>query len=88
MPGRKTHEQQRRILERKPDIPDRRQTEAALQRASSEERYREPAASIRQTEFPVSRAGLHQESRDHNKHNRAGQEGHKPQRHRPAEEKT
>lgn len=29
----------------------------------------------------------HQESRDHNKHNDAGQVGHKPQKHGPAEEK-
>ncbi len=30
---------------------------------------------------------LHQESRDHNKHNNPGQEGHKPQKHTPAQEK-
>lgn len=42
----------------------------------------------RRSEYPVSRGGLHQESRDHNKHNRAGQTGHKPQQHGPAEEKT
>jgi hypothetical protein len=29
----------------------------------------------------------HQESRDHNKHNNAGQSGHKPQHHSPAQEK-
>jgi hypothetical protein len=29
----------------------------------------------------------HQESRDHNKHNNPGQSGHKPQQHKPAEEK-
>ena len=29
----------------------------------------------------------HQESRDHNKHNNAGQSGHKPQQHSPAQEK-
>ena len=29
----------------------------------------------------------HQETRDHNKHNHAGQSGHKPQKHSPAEEK-
>ena len=29
----------------------------------------------------------HQESRDHNKHNNAGQTGHKPQQHSPAQEK-
>jgi hypothetical protein len=41
----------------------------------------------RQSEFPVSRGGLNQESRDHNKNNNPGQSGHKPQRHGPAEEK-
>ena len=34
-----------------------------------------------------SRAGFNQESCDHNKHNNSGQEGHKPQKHSPAEEK-
>jgi hypothetical protein len=29
----------------------------------------------------------HQETRDHNKHNNAGQSGHKPQQHSPAQEK-
>jgi hypothetical protein len=29
----------------------------------------------------------HQETREHNKHNHAGQSGHKPQKHNPAEEK-
>ncbi|MBB3017051.1 hypothetical protein FHR70_000091 [Microvirga lupini] len=29
----------------------------------------------------------HQESRDHNKHNDSGQDGHKPQQHSPAQEK-
>lgn len=29
----------------------------------------------------------HQESRDHNKHNNAGQSGHGPQQHSPAQEK-
>ncbi|MBQ0824108.1 hypothetical protein HPT29_002595 [Microvirga terrae] len=29
----------------------------------------------------------HQESRDHNKHNKAGQSGHAPQKHSPAQEK-
>jgi hypothetical protein len=37
----------------------------------------------------VGRQGgeTHQESRDHNKHNNAGQSGHKPQQHSPAQEK-
>jgi hypothetical protein len=36
---------------------------------------------------PMMAQGSHQESRDHNKHNNAGQSGHKPQHHSPAEEK-
>ena len=31
--------------------------------------------------------GTHRETREHNKHNDPGQEGHKPQRHTPAQEK-
>lgn len=34
--GKKTHEQQLRMLERKPDVPDARQMEAAMERASRE----------------------------------------------------
>ncbi|WP_230530375.1 hypothetical protein [Microvirga roseola] len=30
---------------------------------------------------------VHQETRDHSKHNDQGQSGHKPQKHSPAEEK-
>jgi hypothetical protein len=86
MVGRKTHEQQLRALERKPDIPDGRQMEA--QPRSDDEPYSKLAGSERAAEFPVSRAGMNQESRDHNKHNDRGQQGHKPQLHRPAEEKS
>jgi hypothetical protein len=42
--------------------------------------------TARQSEFPVSRGGMNQES-DHHKHNDSGQAGHKPQKHSPAEEK-
>jgi len=34
-----------------------------------------------------AKGGGYQESRDHNKHNNPGQEGHKPQKHTPAQEK-
>lgn len=88
MVGRKTHEQQLRTLERKPDIPDGRQMEAEIRSGGSGERHREAAATPRPTEHPVSHTGMNQEDRDHNKHNRGGQQGHKPQRHREAEEKT
>jgi hypothetical protein len=78
--GPKTHEQQLRILERKPDMPDpRRKAPPTPPRG-----VRNPEA--RQSEFPVSRGGMNQES-DHNKHNDTGQSGHKPQQHGPAEEK-
>jgi hypothetical protein len=72
MQGSKTHEQQLRILDRKPDHPG---TPAP---------YANP--DVRQSEFPISRGGMNQES-DHNKHNDPGQPGHKPQVHTPAEEK-
>ena len=84
MQGKKTHEQQRRILERKSDVPDRRQTEAAARDAGH---AAGPHAAKHEGEFPVSRGGVHQES-DHNKHNHHGQSGHKPQQHGPAEEKN
>ncbi len=41
----------------------------------------------RQSEPAVSRGGMNQESRDHNKHNNPGQSGHGVQKHSPAEEK-
>lgn len=66
--GRKTHEQQLRMLERKPDV-----TGGTAEQASRLPRHSE----ARQSEFAVSRGGLNQESH-HNKHNRAGQSGHKP----------
>jgi hypothetical protein len=85
MQGPKTHEQQPRTLEKKPDVPDRRQTEMALERTEDNSRLqRRPAA--REIDFPVSRSGMNQES-DHNKHNDPGQRGHKPQQPTVLEEK-
>ena len=85
MQGKKTHEQQLRILENKPDAPDVRQVETSLvSDDGATPILKNPGA--RQSEFPVSAGGLNQES-DHNKHNDAGQQGHKPQEHSPAEEK-
>jgi hypothetical protein len=69
MQGPKTHEQQRRILERKRDLDS--------QPSSPNPR---PNRDARQSEFPVSRGGMSQESQ-HNKHNDRGQPGHKPQQH-------
>jgi hypothetical protein len=69
MQGRKTHEQQLRILERKPDIDGPAEPPS----------HKEPKRDARQSEFAVSRGGMHQESQ-HNKHNDPGQSGHKPQK--------
>jgi hypothetical protein len=80
MQGKKTHEQQVRMYERKPDIPD------ARRRPPPPERAPVPDKAERQSEFTVSRGRLNQES-DHNKHNDKGQSGHKPQEHSPSEEK-
>jgi hypothetical protein len=82
MQGKKTHEQQLRTLERKPDYPDSGRTDAA----DKDQQRHQPDTQARESEFPVSRGGLHQES-DHNKHNRSGQSSHKPQSHEPAQEK-
>src|SRR4051812_36811053 len=60
MAGRKTHEQQLRTFERKPDVPDARQMEAALDRASDDRTSHPPRRDARQSEFPVSRGGVHQ----------------------------
>jgi hypothetical protein len=85
MQGPKTHEQHLRLLEKKPDVPDRRQADMALQRAEDNSRLqRSPTA--RESEFPVSRSGMNQES-DHNKHNDPGQPSHKPQQPTVLEEK-
>jgi hypothetical protein len=80
MQGKKTHEQQLRILENKDDVPDARRREPPAEQAHV------PAPNKRESEFAVSRGGINQES-DHNKHNDEGQRGHKPQQHSPAEEK-
>lgn len=85
MQGRKTHEQLVRILERKPDVPDARELDQASGRNVEATAVR-ARPQARQSEFPVSRGGLNQES-DHNKHNDAGQSGHKPQKPTPAQQK-
>jgi hypothetical protein len=78
--GRKTHEQFLRNLERKDDLPKPGET---LAERPTHQPYDRDA---RQSEMPVSRGGMNQES-SHNKHNDPGQSGHKPQQHSPAEEK-
>jgi hypothetical protein len=77
--GKKTHEQQLRILERKPDVPDARRIEEDVARIQREGGAKIAKRDGRQSEFAVSRGGLNQESQ-HNKHNNPGQSGHKPQK--------
>jgi hypothetical protein len=77
--GRKTHEQQLRTLERKPDVPDARQVEEENARIQHGGSPKTAKRGGRQSEFPVSRGGLNQESQ-HNKHNQPGRLGHKPQK--------
>ena len=86
MQGGKTHEQQVRILERKPDVPDARELEQAIGHNPQDTRVHSPNPEVRHSEFPVSRGGLNQES-DHNKHNDSGQSGHKPPKPTPAQQK-
>ena len=86
MQGNKTHEQQLRILERKDDVPDQRQLDQTIGRNPEDNAVHHVKREARQSEFPVSRGGLNQES-DHNKHNDAGQSGHKPPKPTPAQEK-
>jgi hypothetical protein len=64
--GRLTREQQKRILERKGDIPKAREAEQAVKQPPGVTRVlwkRDARAS----ELPVSRGGMNQESRRHNK---------------------
>lgn len=69
--GSKTHDQQMRIIEHK-------------------EGPNVPAGGgdkIRSAPPGEPRSSSQQERRDHHKHNSSGQDGHKPQKHTPAEEK-
>jgi hypothetical protein len=77
--GRKTHEQQIRMLEGKPDLPDARQMDRDHLRTQAGVTKLPKHDEARQSEFPVSRGGLNQESQ-HNKHNRQQETGHKPQK--------
>ena len=81
--GNKTHEQFLRNLEHKDDVA--KAGDPGAQQAGGTSKLEDRDA--RQSEMPVSRQGMNQESRDHNKHNNPGQSGHKPQKHSPAEEK-
>ena len=73
MAGNKTHELEIRTIEHKegPNVPAGGGTGGDPAKAGE----------------PGKDGHPHQESRDHHKHNNAGQTGHKPQKHSPAEEK-
>jgi hypothetical protein len=75
--GKKTHEQHLRILERKADVPDQRRLEQEAAQLTEGHVAHVVNPHARQSEFPVSRGGMNQESK-HNKHNRKTQAGHKP----------
>lgn len=85
MAGRKTHEQQIRTFERKDDYPDPRKEEQVRHDIARDHLSGTADPKERQSEFPVSRGGMNQES-THNKHNDGGQPRHKPQHHTDAEE--
>jgi hypothetical protein len=86
MQGKKTHEQQVRILERKPDVPDARELDRAAGRSPEGAAVHRARPEARHSEYAVSRGGLNQES-DHNKHNHPGQGRHKPPKPTPAQQK-
>jgi hypothetical protein len=68
MAGKKTHEQQLRTFERKDEVPRPGAPEADNVPSPVEAGPKHPEA--RRSEMPVSQQGMHQESRQHNKHNR------------------
>jgi hypothetical protein len=88
MPGNKTHEQQLRQFQRKDDAP--KVNEPATHVSNAESADRSPHSSAtppsREESGYATGHGSDVESRDHNKHNNAGQQGHKPQHHSRAEE--
>ncbi|MDQ8729305.1 hypothetical protein [Bradyrhizobium sp. LHD-71] len=86
MQGNKTHEQHKRILERKADVPSPTRSDAEKQADAVAKSARALRRNARQSEFPISSGGMNQES-DHNKHNRRTQDGHKPQTPEPAQQK-
>jgi len=86
MQGKKTHDQHLRTLERKPDVPAAHRSDSQKQGDAVAGHARSARADGRQSEFPISRGGMNQES-DHNKHNHPTQPGHKPVKPEPAQEK-
>jgi hypothetical protein len=86
MQGKKTHEQQLRIFERKTDVPSPDRSDAQRQADAIGRSAKVAKREGRQSEFPISARGMNQES-DHNKHNRRTQSGHKPIAPEPAQQK-
>jgi len=68
--GRKTVEQRKRMLERKPDMP--RQDGDGNMAADDQRTSRPLKRSARQSAFPVSRRGMNQESHHHKRAPRDG----------------
>jgi hypothetical protein len=67
MQGKKTHEQQKRMYEHKPDMPDPRREEAAPPAQTERRTGGQSDPRFRKTEHRISRGGLNQEDRRHNK---------------------
>lgn len=63
MAGRKTHEQQIREFERKPDYPREQDLHETNEEVLRNPPAKTPKEGVRQSEFPVSRQGMNQESR-------------------------
>jgi hypothetical protein len=87
MPGNKMHEHQVGSSGRAAIL--RIGQEAATGMSGSRAATPWAKAAMLGTDNPrgISRRGMNQESRDHNKHNSLGQSGHKPARHSTAQEK-
>jgi hypothetical protein len=86
MQGPKTHEQHKRILERKDDVPSSNRPDATRQADAIASSAKVVRREGRQSEFPVSSRGMNQES-DHNKHNRQTEQRHKAPKPEPAQQK-
>ncbi|WP_065752749.1 hypothetical protein [Bradyrhizobium paxllaeri] len=86
MQGNKTHEQQKRILERKEDVPSPNRSDAQKQFNAAAGSAKIARHGERQSEYPLSSGGMNQES-DQNKHNHQTQQNHKPQRPERAQQK-
>jgi hypothetical protein len=67
MQGKKTHEQQKRMFEKKPDMPDPRRTGSAPPPTDERRTSGQTDPNFRKTEHAISRGGLNQEDRRHNK---------------------